>query len=29
LELRFTKDGSALNVADPRLIVIMSKPTDS
>jgi hypothetical protein len=29
LELRFTKDGSALNVADPHLIVIMSKPTDS
>jgi hypothetical protein len=28
LELRFTKDGSALNVVDPRLIVIMSKPTD-
>lgn len=28
LELRFTKNGSALNVADPHLIVIMSKPTD-
>jgi hypothetical protein len=28
LELRFTKDGSALNVAAPHLIVIMSKPTD-
>lgn len=28
LELRFTKDGAALNVAAPRLIVIMSKPTD-
>jgi hypothetical protein len=28
LELRFTKDGSALNVTDPHLIVIMSKTTD-
>ena len=28
LELRFTKDGSALNVTDPHWIVIMSKPTD-
>jgi hypothetical protein len=28
LELRFTGDASALNVTNPRLIVIMQKPTD-
>lgn len=28
LEITFTKDGSALNVTNPHLIVIMSKPTD-
>jgi hypothetical protein len=28
LEVRFTKDGSALNVTNPRLVVMMTKPTD-
>lgn len=28
LELRFTKDASALNVTNPHLVVIMQKPTD-
>lgn len=28
LEVTFIKDGSALNVTDPHLIVMMSKPTD-
>jgi hypothetical protein len=28
LEVRFTKDGTPLNVANPHLIVMMTKPTD-
>jgi hypothetical protein len=28
LEVKFTKDGSALNVTNPHLIVMMTKPTD-
>ncbi|HXN72804.1 MAG TPA: hypothetical protein VN861_09665 [Candidatus Acidoferrales bacterium] len=28
LEVNFTKDGSALNVTNPHLIVMMTKPTD-
>ena len=28
LEVTFTKDGSALNVTNPHLIVMMTKPTD-
>jgi hypothetical protein len=28
LEAKFTKDGAALNVTNPHLIVIMTKPTD-
>ena len=28
LEVQFTKDGSALNVTNPHLIVMMTKPTD-
>lgn len=28
LEVKFTKDGSALNVTNPHLIVLMTKPTD-
>jgi hypothetical protein len=28
LEVKFTEDGSALNVTNPHLIVMMTKPTD-
>ncbi len=28
LEVKFTRDGSALNVTNPHLIVMMTKPTD-
>jgi hypothetical protein len=28
LEVKFTKDGSALNVTNPHLIIMMTKPTD-
>jgi hypothetical protein len=28
LEVKFIKDGTPLNVTNPRLVVMMTKPTD-